>query len=74
MTKKIFAMFLAVLMVVSMLPTSVFAAKECPGAGNHTKDNCDCTVIEVTAPTCGEARLVSPLTCVTTVTKSSLTT
>ena len=55
MTKKIFAMFLAVLMVVSMLPTSVFAAKECPGAGNHTKDNCDCTVIEVTAPTCGEA-------------------
>lgn len=51
MTKKIFAMFLAVLMVVSMLPTSVFAAT-CPGAGNHTAKNCDNTVLGVTEPTC----------------------
>lgn len=51
MTKKIFAMFLAVLMVVSMLPTSVFAAG-CPGKGNHTALNCDNTVLGVTEPTC----------------------
>lgn len=51
MTKKIFAMFLAVLMVVSMLPTSVFAAG-CPGKGNHTALNCDNTVLGVTDPTC----------------------
>lgn len=53
MTKKIFAMFLAVLMVVSMLPTSVFAAS-CPGTGyTHTKSNCDYTEVKVTAPDCG---------------------
>ena len=53
MTKKIFAMFLAVLMVVSMLPTSVFAAS-CPGKGNeHTKSNCDFTEVGKTAPNCG---------------------
>ena len=51
MTKKIFAMFLAVLMVVSVLPTSVFAANDCPA--EHTKDNCDCTVLQVVAPDCG---------------------
>ena len=58
MTKKIFAMFLAVLMVVSMLPTSVFAAEEatCPGEGNvHTMENCkDYTEVYVKAPNCGE--------------------
>ncbi len=54
MTKKIFAMFLAVLMVVSMLPTSVFAAEAtCPGKGNHTLENCSYTVDKVTDPTCG---------------------
>lgn len=54
MTKKIFAMFLAVLMVMSLLPTSVFAAeKTCPGAGKHTASNCECTVVGVTEPTCG---------------------
>ena len=55
MTKKIFAMFLAVLMVVSMLPTSVFAAAACPGKGsnNHTVENCEEEVVKVTAPTCG---------------------
>lgn len=53
MTKKIFAMFLAVLMVVSMLPTTVFAAG-CPGTGNvHTKSNCSYTKVKVTAPDCG---------------------
>lgn len=53
MTKKIFAMFLAVLMVISLLPTSVFAAeKTCPGKGNHTPENCNCTVVQVVAPTC----------------------
>ena len=54
MTKKIFAMFLALLMVVSLLPTSVFAA-DCPykGTGLHTAKNCDNTVIgEPVAPTC----------------------
>lgn len=55
MTKKIFAMFLAVLMVISLLPTSVFAADEktCPGKDNHTLDNCSYTVVKVTEPTCG---------------------
>lgn len=55
MTKKIFAMFLAVLMVVSMLPTSVFAANECPGKNDpkHSTSNCDYTVVKVTDPTCG---------------------
>ena len=50
MTKKIFAMFLAVLMVVSMLPTSVFAA-DCPA--EHTKSNCEYTEVGKTAPNCG---------------------
>ena len=50
MTKKIFAMFLAVLMVVSMLPTSVFAAG-CPA--EHTKSNCEYTEVGKTAPNCG---------------------
>lgn len=55
MTKKIFAMFLAVLMVVSMLPASVFAANECPGKDSpkHSTSNCDYTVVKVTDPTCG---------------------
>ena len=53
MTKKIFAMFLAVLMVISLLPTTVFAANGCPVAGKHTKDNCDWTLVKVNAPTCG---------------------
>lgn len=38
MTKKILAMFLAVMMVISLLPTSVLAQSEkphCGGAGNH---------------------------------------
>lgn len=54
MTKKIFAMFLAVLMVVSMLPTTVFAAG-CPGKGsdNHTIENCEAEVVNVVAPKCG---------------------
>ena len=58
MTKKIFAMFLAVLMVVSMLPTTVFAAGTCPykGTGLHTAENCDNTVIgEPVAATCNAA-------------------
>ena len=50
MTKKIFAMFLALLMVVSLLPTSVFAA-DCPAV--HTKGNCEYTEVKVTAPDCG---------------------
>lgn len=55
MTKKIFAMFLAVLMVVSLLPTSVFAADAtCPGKGkDHTLSNCEHTAVKVTEPTCG---------------------
>lgn len=56
MTKKIFAMFLAVLMVVSMLPTSVFAAGNgCPIAkDDHTIENCEWTVVKVTEPSCGK--------------------
>lgn len=56
MTKKIFAMFLAVLMVVSMLPTSVFAAgANCPGEGEvHTKSNCAYTEVGKVAPNCGQ--------------------
>lgn len=56
MTKKIFAMFLAVLMVVSMLPTSVFAAEACPGAGvAHSLKNCaDYTAVYVKPANCGE--------------------
>lgn len=56
MTKKIFAMFLAVLMVVSMLPTSVFAAgANCPGKGEvHTKSNCAYTEVGKVAPNCGQ--------------------
>ncbi len=58
MTKKIFAMFLAVLMVVSMLPTSVFADGTtglCPGKEyEHTKENCteDESKRVIVAPTC----------------------
>ena len=51
MTKKIFAMFLAVLMVVSMLPTSVFAA-DCPAV--HTKNNCEYTKVGTVDPNCGQ--------------------
>lgn len=56
MTKKIFAMFLAVLMVVSALPIATMAAEEtCPGKGaTHTKHNCTYTLVKVTAPTCLE--------------------
>ena len=56
MTKKIFAMFLAVLMVLSVLPVSTLAAEaNCPGKGSnkHTLDNCAWTVVKVTDPTCG---------------------
>ena len=54
MTKKIFAMFLAVLMVVSLLPTSVFAAETtCPEV--HTVDNCTYDVKGTVAPTCKDA-------------------
>lgn len=56
MTKKIFAMFLAVLMVVSMLPTSVFAAEACPGQGTaHSLKNCaDYTAVYTKPANCGE--------------------
>lgn len=56
MTKKIFAMFLAVLMVVSMLPTSVFAAEACPGAtATHSLKNCaDYTAVYTKPANCGE--------------------
>ena len=55
MTKKIFAMFLAVLMVMSLLPVSAIAAgNKCPGKDvEHNMGNCDYTVVGVTKPTCG---------------------
>ena len=55
MTKKILAMFLAVLMVVSMLPASVLAAEnDCPiEKGKHNLDNCaDYSVKAEVAATC----------------------
>ena len=49
--KKIFAFILATIMVVSLVPASVYAAfSKCPVT--HTKDNSACTVVEVVAPTC----------------------
>ena len=57
MSKKILAMFLAVLMVVSMLPASVLAAEnDCPLAGQaHNLDNCaDYTEKKVVAATCAK--------------------
>ena len=54
MTKKIFAMFLAVLMVLSVLPISTMAAEAtCPGKGKHTVDNCTNTVVQTVKPACG---------------------
>lgn len=64
MTKKIFAMFLAVLMVASMLPTSVFAEGTetteyaCPGKDyKHTVENCEWDPEQdiVVDPTCTTA-------------------
>ncbi len=53
MSKKIFAMFLAVLMVISLLPTTALAAPKCPGKGlSHTLNNCDATAGKVVAPVC----------------------
>ncbi len=49
--KKIFAFILATIMVMSLVPASVFAAfTKCPAT--HTKDNSACTVVKVVAPTC----------------------
>lgn len=49
MTKKILAAFLAVMMIVSMLPTAFAAEVElkCPGVDEkHNKDNCDYVRVE----------------------------
>lgn len=55
MTKKILAMFLAVMMVISLLPTSALAVDPaCPGTGNdHTSENCtDYQIIGLVEATC----------------------
>lgn len=62
MTKKILAMFLAVMMVISLLPTSALAveldhANCCPGSEvAHTIDNCkDYQILGLVEATCTEA-------------------
>lgn len=58
MKKRILAIALVCLMLVSMLPTVAFAeeASVCPGVGvKHTKDNCDYEQVgEPVPPLCGE--------------------
>ncbi len=56
MKKKILAVVLAALMIISILPVTVFAADaKCPGKGNvHTLDNCTSEVESVVAGTCDE--------------------
>lgn len=56
MKKRILAIALVCLMLVSMLPTVAFAAEAsaCPGVGEtHKKDNCDYVKVETVAPQCG---------------------
>ncbi len=55
MKKRILALVLSVLMLVAMMPVSVFATEAtCPGFEmKHTPDNCSNTVVETVAPTCG---------------------
>ena len=56
MKKKILSVVLAALMIISILPVTVFAAEEeikCPGQGNaHTLDNCTAEVEAVVAGSC----------------------
>ncbi len=60
MTKKILAMFLAVMMVISLLPTSALAveldhANCCPGDEAHTIENCkDYQILGLVEATCTE--------------------
>lgn len=58
MKKKILSVVLAALMIISILPVTVFAAEEeikCPGQGNaHTLDNCTAEVEAVVAGSCSE--------------------
>ncbi len=64
MKKRILAIVLACLMLVSVLPTSAFAVEhthadvKCPGAtagtDGHNKTNCDYTELNTVPPVCGE--------------------
>lgn len=57
MRKKILAVVLAVLMIISVLPAAVFAEDTdvCPGKGKaHTVDNCTSAVVAVVAGNCAE--------------------
>jgi len=55
--KKFFAILLASIMVLSLVPASIFAADElkCPGADKtHTADNCTATAVETVDANCKE--------------------
>ena len=62
MKRRILAIVLTVMMVLTMLPMNILAAEEsdthqhiCPGAEvTHTKDNCTWEVVETVATECGE--------------------
>ncbi len=58
MKRKILALVLACLMIVSLLPTSILAADlepKCPGEDvTHTKDNCDNHPYKHVDPNCGD--------------------
>lgn len=50
--KKIFAFILATIMVMSLVPASVFAAFTNPCPAIHTTANCEYTKVKTVAPTC----------------------
>ena len=58
MKKRVLAIMLACLMLVSLLPMGALAAGEelkCPGQGkNHYLDNCTSAFVETVAPICGD--------------------
>ena len=58
MKKRILAIVLSVMMIISVLPATVFAEDEvvkCPGEGKvHTLDNCTATQLSVIPATCEE--------------------
>lgn len=54
--KKFFAALLAMIMVLSLVPATIFAAEAvCPGEDEtHNADNCVATAVETKEPVCGE--------------------
>lgn len=58
MKRKILALLLACLMIVSIFPMTILADDHdhtCPGTGEkHTKNNCESEAVETVAPVCGD--------------------